>query len=153
MRIWVIITIIFNVNLVWAGDIPCFPVEKGTIFLDGLLNDWSNVDGVGVDQRSLLIKGKKNSPFIPDIADDDPTTKTQVFPVDVALEVQEIRVVHAPVVAPDSVDVGLVCVSWLASPPTTTAAPTTTAESPVRERRENLRTAFTCSGAEEVTHL
>jgi hypothetical protein len=43
-----------------ANEIPCSPVEPGTIQFDGLLNDWKGVDGVAVDQESQIVKGKEN---------------------------------------------------------------------------------------------
>jgi len=41
-----------------ANEIPCSPVETGTIQLDGLLGDWKGVDGVGVDSAAQILKGK-----------------------------------------------------------------------------------------------
>jgi hypothetical protein len=43
-----------------ANEIPCTPVEKGTIRIDGLLGDWKDVDGVGVDQATQILKGKSD---------------------------------------------------------------------------------------------
>jgi hypothetical protein len=43
-----------------ANEIPCSPVEPGTIQFDGLLNDWKGVDGAAVDEASHIIKGKEN---------------------------------------------------------------------------------------------
>ncbi len=43
-----------------GNEIPCSPVEEGTIRLDGLLGDWKGVDGVGVDDASHVLKGKES---------------------------------------------------------------------------------------------
>lgn len=42
-----------------ANEIPCSPVQQGTIHLDGLLGDWKGVDGVGVDQEAQILKGRE----------------------------------------------------------------------------------------------
>jgi len=43
-----------------AADLPCGPAEKGTIELDGLLDDWKDVDGIDAGGRdanfSLTVK-------------------------------------------------------------------------------------------------
>jgi hypothetical protein len=44
----------------WANEIPCSPVEEGTIRLDGLLGDWKGVDGVGVDDAAHVLRGKES---------------------------------------------------------------------------------------------
>jgi hypothetical protein len=41
-----------------ANEIPCSPVEAGTIRIDGLLGDWKGVDGVGVDDAAHVLRGK-----------------------------------------------------------------------------------------------
>jgi hypothetical protein len=42
-----------------ANEIPCSPVEAGTIQLDGLLNDWQGAEGVGIDKEEQILTGKK----------------------------------------------------------------------------------------------
>lgn len=59
-----IILIIASITL-WAAParaerIPCYPVERNIIQLDGLLNDWKGASGVGVDEASKVLKGKAN---------------------------------------------------------------------------------------------
>ncbi len=57
-------SILFIVSAVlWAGSaraeqIPCHPVERNIIQLDGLLGDWKGASGVGVDEAERVIKGK-----------------------------------------------------------------------------------------------
>jgi len=41
-----------------ANEIPCSPVEAGTIQFDGLLGDWKGVDGVAADSAGNVVKGK-----------------------------------------------------------------------------------------------
>jgi len=43
-----------------ANEIPCSPVEEGTIRLDGLLGDWKGVEGVGVDDAPQILRGKES---------------------------------------------------------------------------------------------
>jgi len=35
----------------WAADLPCGPAEKGTINLDGLTDDWTEVEGIDAGGR------------------------------------------------------------------------------------------------------
>jgi hypothetical protein len=35
----------------WAADLPCGPAEKGAVELDGLLEDWKDVDGIDAGGR------------------------------------------------------------------------------------------------------
>jgi len=60
-----------------------------------------------------------------DIPDSDPSFRTQTFPAAQQLDITEVTVAHAPIVAPDSVQVGLVCVTWSPMPPVPTTTPTT----------------------------
>jgi len=41
-----------------AEQIPCHPVERGIIQLDGLLGDWKGASGVGADEADQVLKGK-----------------------------------------------------------------------------------------------
>jgi len=43
-----------------ASEIPCSPLEKGTVQIDGLLMEWKEVEGVGVDQASQVVRGSKD---------------------------------------------------------------------------------------------
>jgi hypothetical protein len=42
-----------------ANEIPCAPAEAGAVMLDGLLGDWKDVQGVGVDAAGQVIRGVK----------------------------------------------------------------------------------------------
>ena len=43
-----------------AQQIPCSPVQRGGITLDGLLGDWKGAKGVGVDDEAQIISGTKD---------------------------------------------------------------------------------------------
>ena len=58
MRGLACVLLLFAPSLAAANEVPCSPVEAGTIQLDGLLGDWKGVEGVGVDQESQILKGK-----------------------------------------------------------------------------------------------
>jgi len=41
----------------WANEIPCSPVERGVVQIDGLLMDWKGVQGVGADDTKQIVRG------------------------------------------------------------------------------------------------
>jgi len=47
-------------SAVRASEIPCSPMERGAVQLDGLLMDWKGVDGVGVDQAGQVLRGRRD---------------------------------------------------------------------------------------------
>jgi len=38
-------------SVAWAADLPCGPAEKGAVELDGLVDDWKDVDGIDAGGR------------------------------------------------------------------------------------------------------
>jgi hypothetical protein len=54
----IIVVLLMIAGVARAGEIPCGPVEAGTIQIDGLLSDWQGVNGVGVDQPAQVIRGR-----------------------------------------------------------------------------------------------
>lgn len=43
-----------------ALEIPCAPVEKNVIRLDGILHDWDGADGIAVDAPQQVRRGREN---------------------------------------------------------------------------------------------
>ncbi len=124
----------FDQQQIWLkGAIPeelTAPMSLGTVYVTSVSVETGDAQHNGIEiqpgERVTAFIGTTEIGTTNDIPDDDPLFRTQVFAVDKQLTVSEIRIVHAPIIAPDSVDVGQVCVTWLAAPPTTTTAAATT---------------------------
>ena len=56
----VILSMSLWASAVQAEQIPCHPVERGIIQLDGLLGDWKGASGVAVEEGARVLKGKEN---------------------------------------------------------------------------------------------
>ncbi len=112
------------------------PIDLGWVFVRSVSIETGDSGHNGLEiqpgERVTVTVGGTTVGPTDDIPDDDPTFRTQVFEVQAQLSVTDVVVTHAPVVAPDSVDVGLVCVNWSPSAPvpTTTTAPPPTTTSP-----------------------
>jgi hypothetical protein len=52
-RALVVLTLMAATTTARAADLPCGPAEKGTINLDGLTDDWSEVDGIDAGGKDL----------------------------------------------------------------------------------------------------
>ncbi len=129
----------FGQQRIWLrGAVPeelTASMSLGSVYVTSMSVETGDAQHNGIEiqpgERVTAFIGTTEIGTTNDIPDDDPLFRTQVFAVDMQLTVSEVRIVHAPIVAPDSVDVGLVCVTWLAAPPTTTtAAATTTTAAP-----------------------
>jgi len=107
------------------------PLDLGSVFVASVSIETGDSEHNGLEHQpgervTATIGGAVFGPT-DDIPDDDPTFRTQTFPAHAQLDIAEVIVTHAPVVAPDSVDVGLVCIRWT---PTAPAASTTTTGPP-----------------------
>ncbi len=113
------------------------PIELGSVFVRSVSVETgdSGHNGSEIQPGERVTATIGGATFGPteDIPDNDPTFRTQAFAVQAQLLVTDVVITHAPVVAPDSVEVGLVCITWSPTAPvqtTTTAPPPTTTSQP-----------------------
>lgn len=52
MKRWLVVLSLGAASAASAADIPCSPVEKGDVHLDGMLDDWSGVAGLEMGGRN-----------------------------------------------------------------------------------------------------